>query len=155
MRISDWSSDVCSSDLDSSRARPPPPIGRRDQRDRPTGLASDVQVRGRRGRREYDQSFARTSRRGRGYRRSHTPSAPRERRNAAAPATPASPCVSRIWRGESSASLSLGRLFFRHQRPRRSEEHTSELQSLMRISYAVFCLKKKKYEHNKPHTRKQ
>src|SRR3546814_7433417 len=31
---------------------------------------------------------------------------------------------------------------------RRSEEHTSELQSLMRISYAVFCLKKKKKKHN-------
>src|SRR3546814_6288558 len=30
----------------------------------------------------------------------------------------------------------------------RSEEHTSELQSLMRISYAVFCLKKKKKRHN-------
>src|SRR3546814_6613987 len=30
---------------------------------------------------------------------------------------------------------------------RRSEEHTSELQSLMRISYAVFCLKKKKDTH--------
>src|SRR3546814_9313856 len=30
-----------------------------------------------------------------------------------------------------------------HHRARRSEEHTSELQSLMRISYAVFCLKKK------------
>src|SRR3546814_5157523 len=29
----------------------------------------------------------------------------------------------------------------------RSEEHTSELQSLMRISYAVFCLKKKTYKH--------
>src|SRR3546814_4090572 len=29
-------------------------------------------------------------------------------------------------------------------KPDRSEEHTSELQSLMRISYAVFCLKKKK-----------
>src|SRR3546814_3907164 len=29
----------------------------------------------------------------------------------------------------------------------RSEEHTSELQSLMRISYAVFCLKKKKYQY--------
>src|SRR3546814_6484288 len=29
----------------------------------------------------------------------------------------------------------------------RSEEHTSELQSLMRISYAVFCLKKKKEQH--------
>src|SRR3546814_3188244 len=31
--------------------------------------------------------------------------------------------------------------------PRRSEEHTSELQSLMRISYAVFCLKKKTNHH--------
>src|SRR3546814_3309179 len=31
----------------------------------------------------------------------------------------------------------------------RSEEHTSELQSLMRISYAVFCLKKKKDKHKK------
>src|SRR3546814_19545845 len=31
----------------------------------------------------------------------------------------------------------------RRRRERRSEEHTSELQSLMRISYAVFCLKKK------------
>src|SRR3546814_2562851 len=30
----------------------------------------------------------------------------------------------------------------------RSEEHTSELQSLMRISYAVFCLKQKKNKHN-------
>src|SRR3546814_1117095 len=30
----------------------------------------------------------------------------------------------------------------------RSEEHTSELQSLMRISYAVFCLKKKKHNTN-------
>src|SRR3546814_8699205 len=36
---------------------------------------------------------------------------------------------------------------------KRSEEHTSELQSLMRNSYAVFCLKKKKqhYTHTKPH----
>src|SRR3546814_3303908 len=34
---------------------------------------------------------------------------------------------------------------------RRSEEHTSELQSLMRISYAVFCLKKK--THNTTHTK--
>src|SRR3546814_4424199 len=32
--------------------------------------------------------------------------------------------------------------------PQRSEEHTSELQSLMRISYAVFCLKKKKNKKN-------
>src|SRR3546814_4433633 len=41
---------------------------------------------------------------------------------------------------------------------RRSEEHTSELQSLMRISYAVFCLKKKKnlniynYDNTTTHT---
>src|SRR3546814_6324093 len=35
------------------------------------------------------------------------------------------------------------------RRQARSEEHTSELQSLMRISYAVFCLKKKKKKHNK------
>src|SRR3546814_1614710 len=33
--------------------------------------------------------------------------------------------------------------------PFRSEEQTSELQSLMRISYAVFCLKKKKQQHTK------
>src|SRR3546814_4354331 len=35
----------------------------------------------------------------------------------------------------------------------RSEEHTSELQSLMRISYAVFCLKKKKKTYNSTKTR--
>src|SRR3546814_3179431 len=35
-------------------------------------------------------------------------------------------------------------------RQRRSEEHTSELQSLMRISYAVFCLKKKKKAAHQP-----
>src|SRR3546814_6647769 len=36
---------------------------------------------------------------------------------------------------------------FQDEAPGRSEEHTSELQSLMRISYAVFCLKKKKTKH--------
>src|SRR3546814_11082622 len=39
-------------------------------------------------------------------------------------------------------------------RDRRSEEHTSELQSLMRISYAVFCLKKKKINKKKIHYNK-
>src|SRR3546814_2622468 len=38
-----------------------------------------------------------------------------------------------------------------HHTLSRSEEHTSELQSLMRISYAVFCLKKKKIKHNMSH----
>src|SRR3546814_2060037 len=37
----------------------------------------------------------------------------------------------------------------------RSEEHTSELQSLMRISYAVFCLKKKKYKTRKKYVHKK
>src|SRR3546814_6521886 len=37
----------------------------------------------------------------------------------------------------------------------RSEEHTSELQSLMRISYAVFCLKKKKHYNTSPNQRIQ
>src|SRR3546814_1894536 len=37
----------------------------------------------------------------------------------------------------------------------RSEEHTSELQSLMRISYAVFCLKKKKITHNSQKLRQE
>src|SRR3546814_17877185 len=51
------------------------------------------------------------------------------------------------WLSEETAD-DLVRL--RHERIR-SEEHTSELQSLMRISYAVFCLKKKKintYNHH-------
>src|SRR3546814_9554074 len=57
-----------------------------------------------------------------------------------------------IYQGESAFEQRWGR-----SRPqvriymidRRSEEHTSELQSLMRISYAVFCLKKKN-KHNTP-----
>src|SRR3546814_2335772 len=63
--------------------------------------------------------------------------------------------------GAADLALSCGHAILRHDvsngspfscpwrqpadaRPSRSEEHTSELQSLMRISYAVFCLKKKK-----------
>src|SRR3546814_17429141 len=47
----------------------------------------------------------------------------------------------------SAAGFSQSR-GFRCRRGGRSEEHTSELQSLMRISYAVFCLKKKKKKIN-------
>src|SRR3546814_6941924 len=55
--------------------------------------------------------------------------------------------------GEPPLSLSLYDLHpmrpaLQYYRGGRSEEHTSELQSLMRISYAVFCLKKKKKLHN-------
>src|SRR3546814_8970009 len=60
--------------------------------------------------------------------------------------------VERVERGEKVRDESLDRIaealgyesgYFTSPRTR-SEEHTSELQSLMRISYAVFCLKKKK-----------
>src|SRR3546814_8150336 len=47
------------------------------------------------------------------------------------------PLAFSLWMGLAADSAS-------ESKPRRSEEHTSELQSLMRISYAVFCLKKKK-----------
>src|SRR3546814_7655168 len=47
--------------------------------------------------------------------------------------------------GHALSFLLLMRLLVRQSG--RSEEHTSELQSLMRISYAVFCLKKKKKTH--------
>src|SRR3546814_5908764 len=46
---------------------------------------------------------------------------------------------SRAW-----LSVTISKHFFEHRYDYRSEEHKSELQSLMRISYAVFCLKKKK-----------
>src|SRR3546814_5043991 len=59
--------------------------------------------------------------------------------------TPASVC--QTWRNVC-CGLQAGRIRFpplpsEAGAPQRSEEHTSELQSLMRISYAVFCLKKK------------
>src|SRR3546814_20019047 len=63
------------------------------------------------------------------------------RHRSARPARPRPPSERR-WRAPPP---------FRGPRPgRRSEEHTSELQSLMRISYAVFCLKKKKKTQNEP-----
>src|SRR3546814_7835910 len=55
--------------------------------------------------------------------------------------------VTRKMRRQRGAGSSAARL-------RRSEEHTSELQSLMRISYAVFCLKKKNNNTQTTHTKK-
>src|SRR3546814_4819613 len=59
-------------------------------------------------------------------------------------------CIERLVAADAEVHARCGDHFLgkRHnlplgQRCRRSEEHTSELQSLMRISYAVFCLKKK------------
>src|SRR3546814_7923192 len=57
------------------------------------------------------------------------------------------------WRAAAARGHELGNHTLFHQCSR-SEEHTSELQSLMRISYAVFCLKKKTKKNNntKEHT---
>src|SRR3546814_6742884 len=56
-----------------------------------------------------------------------------------------------LWTFHGLLLLALGGLLWRAcglpWAAGRSEEHTSELQSLMRISYAVFCLKKKKTAH--------
>src|SRR3546814_2472451 len=56
----------------------------------------------------------------------------------------------------AGARITLFSRFARYTNPQsqaRSEEHTSELQSLMRISYAVFCVKKKKSHIYKKHNR--
>src|SRR3546814_8267546 len=116
MRISDWSSDVCSSDLSASFI-PPSAIadgfGRRD----------DV-VDGRQ--RQLFQIG------GIGHR--HVLAAdPRHRR---------------VEIVEGQFHHAGGNL----RADTRSEEHTSELQSLMRISYAVYRLKKKKRTHTTPHS---
>src|SRR3546814_2265221 len=103
MRISDWSSDVCSSDL-----------WRRSGR-----------------------RFGRRS--GRHFRRRRSPTQPggwrctMTRRTATTwTATP----------GTATTTPAATRSATAGRRGTRSEEHTSELQSLMRISYAVFCCKK-------------
>src|SRR3546814_3336495 len=51
--------------------------------------------------------------------------------------------------GTSGINLGIAKRFA-ELGAKRSEEHTSELQSLMRISYAVFCLKKTTHHQNKP-----
>src|SRR3546814_1520001 len=102
MRISDWSSDVCSSDL---------PVGAVPH----CGLSRSVEPRP-----------CRVDRRARAGRR---------RLAGQQEGTPPARYLARL--GGEDELLAL-------RRDPRSEEHTSELQSLMRISYAVFCLKKKK-----------
>src|SRR3546814_5477332 len=111
MRISAWSSDVCSSDL--RRHRPP---GGRNR-----AAVAVPQAAGGRARHQCAAVPARLRAR-------------REPEEAAASCYILKPAV----RTNSRLKINdLSRL------PFRSEEHTSELQSLMRISYAVFCLKKK------------
>src|SRR3546814_4243872 len=116
MRISDWSSDVCSSDLEFLRLdRRPGHLGHRHRLEHPLELGEDVAVRAGGLGRAHGQLLQATT-----------------------------------GRQQADAGLDQADVAFQvRDRARtvhlelRSEEHTSELQSLMRISYAVFCLKKK------------
>src|SRR3546814_2326546 len=124
LRISDWSSDVCSSDLADEpvdQLRPPRRrwLGRRE-------LCAGAQ--------ETDRDAGAAVR---GLSEIAAPATARYRttpRNNSLPDAPAGMGFSKDQRMWVTSLCCAGR----------SEEHTSELQSLMRISYAVFCLKKKK-----------
>src|SRR3546814_8004907 len=120
MRISDWSSDVCSSDLHRDGTRPGGNV--QTQPTRTPGLASQKIAR--------PHCFAAILLQERLQPRVLAP-APRLRRRSSThhPARPGS--TSPYCRASRASDIP------------RSEEHTSELQSLMRLSYAVFCLKKK------------
>src|SRR3546814_1623145 len=124
MRISDWSSDVCSSDL----------------------VSPDKEWSG-----ACSPSSTATTRR----RQNATGDFKRPRRIVARhPPVPGRRAAAELPRhgGGGDGERRLGQRHIQRTSPpagTRSEEHTSELQSLMRISYAVFCLKKKKtHKHN-------
>src|SRR3546814_6589333 len=116
MRISDWSSDVCSSDLDAEQ---------RPHRVRAGGAGK---VTG-------------------GAREAHL--ADRQRRIGVGMAEQLEDDLRGKGRGNRLVAQHIEqRILVRFKNQARSEEHTSELQSLMRISYAVFCLKKKTHKNN-------
>src|SRR3546814_2716647 len=118
MRISDWSSDVCSSDLGQFRTVDTG-IGAVEQRHR--------HIHDRKTERSLRHRVANTLLDGRNPLLGH--------------------CAAGDLLVKAKAFAERERLQLDHhiaELPMRSEEHTSELQSLMRISYAVFCLKKKK-----------
>src|SRR3546814_6048824 len=135
MRISDWRSDVCSSDLEVQFIHSPS-SGRR-----PNGISRPVAIA------QISATYCRqsrpmptgTDRKGIHMRARHMELVRRLVSKASCHQGTAFHSTARqktrAITDESSAST---------MRPRRSEEHTSELQSLMRISYADFCLKKKR-----------
>src|SRR3546814_2172399 len=114
MRISDWSSDVCSSDL----------LGGEE-----VGREADAAV----VRPDEDSFFRRAPHHGLGIR--------------AAKADVAGVAIGAGRRQNLHTKLVKAADQPLREGADRSEEHTSELQSLMRISYAVFCLKKKTQYH--------
>src|SRR3546814_2496496 len=134
MRISDWSSDVCSSDLFRRLGDFPEVRGLLgNRRDAGIHRSCDRRLVSRRKTRREVRSGADRGRARAGIRhqrrRSPAALAPADARRAAAGAS-----------GDRRIARAMAR---RGIFTVRSEEHTSELQSLMRISYAVFCLKKK------------
>src|SRR3546814_8343317 len=116
MRISDWSSDVCSSDLAGGRRVRADRLGQLRQPQLPPQLRAVDAVP-----RRHDRGRA-----GGAVRARPGPRAAGARRPRPVAAA-----------GEAARGVGAT-----VRTAARSEEHTSELQSLMRISYAVFCLKK-------------
>src|SRR3546814_3765753 len=130
MRISDWSSDVCSSDL--------PPFARGTRRRWPPSARSNRRQR-------LSRPPAATKRLDAGDR-----SAPVGRdllaghgRSSAKPGGVPAAAALEIPPLQGRAPRPLNHMQEPEMNRIRSEEHKSELQSLIRISYAVFCLKKK------------
>src|SRR3546814_7783262 len=128
MRISDWSSDVCSSDLLGAGAL-------QDATHDVDGRVVTVEQRGRSDEAHLVLGLVWLERRGDG-KIGHDGIHFRRGREARTESLILGP--------------DTGRRHARKHREPRSEEHTSELQSLMRISYAVFCLKKKKTKKTRP-----
>src|SRR3546814_10562315 len=152
MRISDWSSDVCSSDLLVRQG-----AAHRDDTVRRLGRPADQPPRHGKLGNEVDVAAARSD----GDRQ---PEAPPQHHGsnavgieivgideADALATLQKPAERRSGAGIKQVRRETHAAFGDREVARvvRSEEHTSELQSLMRISYAVFCLKKKIREYIK------
>src|SRR3546814_3021401 len=128
MRISDWSSDVCSSDLKGDRSGQFVTLASGfEGDDGALPIRADARVLGA------------TIKAG----ESLTHSVGEGRHAYLVAATGAIEIDGVRFDARDGAALSGG------QTVARSEEHTSELQSLMRRSYAVFCLKKNKLVHNK------
>src|SRR3546814_3091355 len=150
MRISDWSSDVCSSDLvgakrlDDRRPDQPLDIGARrvvgTQLGPLLGVERALQKRAEDGGLDLRPAML-------GRLNQHLQLLRVERdRSTIFKQIPVELPERHPERGREVARI--------HRRPQggeRSEEHTSELQSLMRISYAVFCLKKKKHTKSTQH----
>src|SRR3546814_4616866 len=128
MRISDWSSDVCSSDLHKGQVVPQPGHGHEEGL-----LIGQIALPAIH---DGNASIRRQPLRHMGIERVSEVKPPEHWIGALQ-------LVAQASGGDHSHSSAFNRLDLR------SEEHTSELQSLMRISYAVFCLKKKKTHKTK------